>query len=120
MTFGKRLRQLREQMNISQIELAKELKITSQAVSQYELDKRMPDAIMIIRLANFFNVSADYLLCRNNIQQDYVKENTNDFHFNPPEKLSVKGLPEEDISKIEEYISLLKQKHALRKTPPSK
>lgn len=61
-TFGKRLRYLREENDLSQIELAKTLNITSQALSQYELNKRMPDTEMVRRIAKYFNVSVDFLL----------------------------------------------------------
>lgn len=66
MTFGKRLRSLREEIHLSQIELAKVLDITSQALSQYELSKRMPDTEMVKKIAKHFNVSVDYLLGESN------------------------------------------------------
>ncbi|MFW6030614.1 MAG: helix-turn-helix domain-containing protein [Halanaerobiales bacterium] len=66
MSFGKRLRQLREENKISQIELAKKMSITSQALSQYELNKRMPDTEMVRKLAKHFKVSVDYLLGESN------------------------------------------------------
>lgn len=66
MSFGKKLRSLREEKRLSQVELSKKLNVTSQALSQYELGKRIPDAEMIIRIADFFDVSVDYLLDRTN------------------------------------------------------
>ncbi|MDB3084799.1 XRE family transcriptional regulator [Clostridioides difficile] len=65
MTFGNRLRKLREDNNIKQVELAKVFNITSQALSQYERDLRMPDAVLLDKLATYFNVSVDFLLGRN-------------------------------------------------------
>lgn len=75
MSFGKKLRSLREEKRLSQVELSKKLNITSQALSQYELGKRIPDAEMIIRIADFFDVSVDYLLDRTNerITVDNIK-----------------------------------------------
>ncbi|MCJ0224514.1 helix-turn-helix transcriptional regulator [Clostridioides difficile] len=64
MTFGNRLRKLREDNNIKQVELAKVFNITSQALSQYERDLRMPDATLLDKLATYFNVSVDFLLGR--------------------------------------------------------
>ena len=61
-SFGKRLRQLRKETKISQIDLAKNLDLTSQALSQYELNKRMPDTEMIKKIAKHFEVSVDYIL----------------------------------------------------------
>lgn len=65
MTFGNRLRKLREDNNIKQVELAKVFNITSQALSQYERGLRMPDAVLLDKLATYFNVSVDFLLGRN-------------------------------------------------------
>ena len=75
MSFGKKLRSLREEKRLSQVELSKKLNITNQALSQYELGKRIPDAEMIIRIADFFDVSVDYLLDRTNerITVDNIK-----------------------------------------------
>src|SRR5690554_352216 len=75
MPFGKKLRLLREEKKLSQIELSKKLNITNQALSQYELGKRMPDAEMILKMANFFAVSVDYLLDRTDerIMVDKIK-----------------------------------------------
>jgi len=65
MTLGKILRNLREKTDKNQTEVSKDLKITPQAYSQYERDIRVPDAIMLQKLADYFNVSVDYLLGRN-------------------------------------------------------
>jgi len=61
-TFGNKLRELRIEQNISQVQLAEILDTTSQAVSQWELGKRMPNVKIIILLAGHFNVTTDYLL----------------------------------------------------------
>ncbi len=57
-----RLRQLRKEKGLYQIDIAKILGITSQSVSLYEADKRDMSTDTIIKLADFFNVSTDYLL----------------------------------------------------------
>ncbi len=57
-----RLRQLRKEKGLYQIDIAKILGITSQSVSLYEADKRDMSIDTIIKLADFFNVSTDYLL----------------------------------------------------------
>ncbi|NLM96673.1 MAG: helix-turn-helix transcriptional regulator [Halanaerobiaceae bacterium] len=44
---------IKKREKATQIELSKELNITNQALSQYELGKRIPDAEMIIRIAVF-------------------------------------------------------------------
>lgn len=64
MSFGKRLKKLRLKKNLTQAELAKILKIGESTVSFYEANKREPDYEMLKRIADFFNVSVDYLLGR--------------------------------------------------------
>ncbi|MHB8182287.1 MAG: helix-turn-helix domain-containing protein [Candidatus Desulforudaceae bacterium] len=64
MSFGERLKRLREEAEISREELADALKLTYSAVSKYEQDKRAPSHLMTARIANYFKVSADYLLGR--------------------------------------------------------
>ncbi len=58
----KRLKQLRDEENLSQGQLAILLGTTQASISKYELGQTFPDAIMIERIAKYFGVSADYLL----------------------------------------------------------
>lgn len=62
--FGERLRDLRTQKGLSQQELCSELKISKAALSYYENGQRSPDIDILLVIADFFNVSADYLLGR--------------------------------------------------------
>lgn len=59
-----RLVELRKERKMTQEELANVLGISRSALSLYETDKRQPDFQTICRLADFFNVSVDYLLGR--------------------------------------------------------
>ena len=111
MTFGKRLRALREEKNMSQIELSKQLKITSQALSQYELGKRMPDTFMLEKLADFFDVTIDYLLYRVNIRNPYQDKRESGFVYKVHYHLDLAGLSDEDIKQVEDYIAFLKTKY---------
>lgn len=62
--FGKKLRELREHKGLSQEELGKVLNKTKNNISQYETGKREPDLDTLNKIADFFNVSVDYLLGR--------------------------------------------------------
>lgn len=57
-----RLQQLREEKNISQIEIANVLEVTRQAYSRYERGERELGYGALIKLAKYFDVSIDYLL----------------------------------------------------------
>ncbi len=60
--FGKRLKRLRLDANLTQAELAKRLNITKAVVSYYELQERSPSPEVLIKLTGIFHVTADYLL----------------------------------------------------------
>ena len=62
MEIGKIIRQLRKERRLSQTELAQEIFTTQDTISLWELGKSLPDAMSIVKLAKFFEVSADYLL----------------------------------------------------------
>lgn len=62
MTIGSRIKQIRQEQNITQEQLADSLGITSKAVSQWECDRTAPDISQLPALARFFNVTTDVLL----------------------------------------------------------
>ena len=62
MSLDKNLKKLRKQYKLSQEELAKELKISRQAISRWEVGKTEPDIKMIQKIAKFYNVSIEELL----------------------------------------------------------
>ncbi len=62
MTIGATIRQLRQEQDITQEQLAEALGITSRAVSQWETDRTAPDISQLPALANFFDVTTDHLL----------------------------------------------------------
>lgn len=64
MAFSTMIKQLREERGLSQKDVAEYLGITRQAIASYELAKREPDYDILHKLADFFGVSADYLLGR--------------------------------------------------------
>lgn len=69
--FGNRLKALREDNDMTQEQLSTYLHISRSALSNYENEIREPEFDLLIKFANFFNVSLDYLLCRTNIRIPY-------------------------------------------------
>lgn len=69
MDFGSRLIELRGELSLTREELANKLNITYSALSKYETNKRFPDKETLSELADFFDVSVDFLLCRTNIRK---------------------------------------------------
>lgn len=61
-TFAARLKELRMEKGLSIFQLAKETNLSKSSISYWENCERIPNALAIIALCKFFNVSADYLL----------------------------------------------------------
>lgn len=57
-----RIKTLRQEANITQSELAKNLNITRSSVNAWEMGISVPSTQFIVELAQFFKVSTDYLL----------------------------------------------------------
>ena len=60
--FGKRIRKLRLEQNLKQKDLAAKLGISTSSVGMCERELRQPDAEILKKIADFFNVSIDYIL----------------------------------------------------------
>ncbi|WP_432408424.1 helix-turn-helix domain-containing protein [Wukongibacter sp. M2B1] len=101
-----RLKYLRSEKKITQRQLAKFLNLSSSTIAMYETGKRKPDCETLKGIADFFDVSTDYLLGRTDILNVYTKQ-MGYISFD------VSDLSEKDIAKIEEYVELLKQKYNL-------
>ena len=69
MDFGKRLSILRKERNLTQKQLAVELNVTERSVRAYENGDRHPDFVGLLYLADYFNVSLDYLVGRSEIRE---------------------------------------------------
>ena len=65
MTVGERIAFLRKEMNLSQVQLAKLLDVSRQAVSKWENDLTAPDTIKLIHLADALNTDVEYLATGN-------------------------------------------------------
>lgn len=91
--LSSRIKELRIAHNISQVQLAKLLGVTKQSVSNWENNNIQPSVEMVIKIAQLFSVSSDYLLC------------LNDRKF-----LEVSGLSEETIVHLQQIIGDIQQK----------
>lgn len=60
--FAQRLKELREEKDLSQRGLAQKTGISSSAIRRWENESRIPNAVTVVALAKFFDVSADFLL----------------------------------------------------------
>lgn len=65
MSVGERIATLRKEKNISQMQLAKAMSVSRQAVSKWENDLTAPDTIKLIQLADVLNTDVEYLATGN-------------------------------------------------------
>lgn len=63
-TFGECVKALRKSRKLKQVELAEALGVTERTIRNYESGEREPDLPQAAKLADFFNVSMDYLMGR--------------------------------------------------------
>ena len=67
--FNERLRELRKSAGLSQSELAAKLDMAQNSLSNWERGERKPDVEVMARIADFFEVSTDYLLGKTDIKK---------------------------------------------------
>ena len=114
-SLGYRIKYLRERNNISQIEFAKKIGVSNTVLSRYESGDRKPDYDTLQMIADFFDVSTDYLLGRTDTASLTSQEkNEQEFQafINDPE-LGVwyKELPksdEEELRKLRTIWEMIK------------
>lgn len=119
--FGDKLRELREQNNLTQVELSKKLQIEQSTLANYESGRRVPKLELVIAVSKLFNVSTDYLLGTEKEDKGYyVNEETAQYaeELRTNSELKVlfsasKSLSKADMKKAYEYIKFLKsQEHS--------
>ncbi len=89
--LNERIKELRNSKKMTQVELAKALGLTKQCISNWENDNVLPSIDMLCKLADFFSVTTDYLLCREE-----------------KELLFVEGLSKDEIVHIRQIVEDIK------------
>lgn len=102
-----RLKSLREEKGLYQLDIAKFLGVSITAITYYENEKRDMSPDTIIKLSNYFNVSTDYLLGKTDIR-NYNDKDEKDFYSKYKEDLE--GLTEEEISYALRFYKEIKKK----------
>ncbi len=99
MVTRKRIQILRREKGLIQNELAKFLSVTRPILSNWETGKTLPDAGSLIKLAEYFDVSTDYLLGLSDVRK--VSYRIEDF---------LDELSSEDKASVINFIEYLKSK----------
>lgn len=69
--FKDRFKSLRVEHMLTQVEIGNILNVSQRTISNYELGERFPDENLLNSIADFFDVSLDFLLGRTNIRNIY-------------------------------------------------
>lgn len=69
-----RLKELRTAKKVSQIKVQMDTGIEQALLSKYENGVRIPPTETLLTLANYYNVSVDYILCRTNIKEVNIEK----------------------------------------------
>ena len=100
MNIGERLRKCRENKDLKQIEVSKQLHINNKTLSSYELGTTMPDIETLNKLALFYEVSLPWLLDSNSTYS----------HMYSDILQRLEKLNKEDIQSVRDYIDFLEFK----------
>ena len=95
--LNENIRKLRKIRHLSQVELANDLGVSKQCISNWENDNILPSVDMLVKIAKFFNISTDALLGIEDIKT-----------------ISVDGLDEVQIDHIQLLISDLRSANAAK------
>ena len=71
--FSSVLRKLRDEKGLNQTQLGKELNLAQRTISNYENGERFPNEIILNQIADYFDVSMDYLLGRTTLKKYTIK-----------------------------------------------
>jgi len=108
MIFLNRLKQLRLERGLLQSDIAKVIKKSERIVGFYETGERDMNTETLSTLADFFNVSIDYLLGKNDIR------NIED-EFKTIYSKEIEGLTEEEIKEALEFYKMIKNRRKKEK-----
>jgi len=77
--LAERLKSLRKEKNITQKKLSDEINVSASTIGLYEQGRRTPDNETLTKIADYFEVTTDYLLGRTN-QKYFSQDETIAFH----------------------------------------
>lgn len=109
MDINNKLKKLRKAKGLNQEQAATSLGVSLSSYQKYERDKNSvtPSLEVLLKLADFYNVSTDYLLGRQDKEQELAEELKSEFSMTALETLIVKGylaLPEDMRSELIEFL----------------
>ncbi len=74
-----RIKDLRKQKQMTQLEVGEYLNVANTTISMYEKEARQMDSVTICKLCDLFGCTADYLLGRSTVQESLISDEDNAF-----------------------------------------
>lgn len=108
--FGRKLKELRLERKINQSELGEIIGISPSTVGMYERDQRFPDKDILSKIADYFEVSVDYLLGRTDERNIHKEKPKLDEGIKTiaAHRINInEDLPDDAIEKINDYIKMV-------------
>lgn len=117
MSIGERISDLRKEKNISQLQLARLMKVSRQAVSKWENDQTAPDTMKLIQLADVLDTDAEYLATGNHskIKAPPTVVTVVKKVDNVVEKVVEKPVVVEKIVEVEKVVESIVEKPVIKK-----
>lgn len=105
-----RLRELRKSKNMTLKDIANILNVSESAISQYENNKREMDNASLAIIADYFNVTIDYLLGRTDSPNLAIPKEMEGIGVAFSSGISMDGLNADQIEDVMNYIDYIKNK----------
>ncbi|MDD7347059.1 MAG: helix-turn-helix transcriptional regulator [Clostridiales bacterium] len=77
MNIGVKLKEARLQAGLTQEDVAEEIRVTRQTISNWETEKSFPDIVNVIKLSALYNISLDRLLKEDEKMIEHLEKSTN-------------------------------------------
>lgn len=102
--FTKKIKNLRQNKGLTQAEMAEKIDVARTTYAMYEQGKREPDFEILEKIADYFNVSTDYLLGRTDAknQEELAAHRSDDF---------LEDLPEEAVKELNMFKDFIRAKY---------
>lgn len=109
--FAEILKNLRKNKGLTQIQFAEIFNISSGTIAMWETNKRIPDTSMLIKIAEYFGVTVDYLLGNSNTPTVIPDTQLEDVYLSFAKEARDEGIRPEDIRLAIETIKTMRSKN---------
>ncbi len=107
--FAENLKTLRKSKGLTQVQFAEIFNISSGTIAMWETNKRVPDTSMLIKIAEFFNVTVDYLLGKSEVPMSNSNNQLEDVYLSLAKTAQDEGIDPDDIRLAIETIRAMKR-----------